>query len=644
MSLSAASRSLTRLCRGTVVTTCFCLCALLFAGCSTTRPIDPQEAKAGQWGRPGASAAGQPTEPPGQDTDRDTIPDERERALKSDPRNPDTDKDSFDDGFEDMLAEYGFDLLVASRDSDQDGLEDDLERKLGTNPERPDSDGDGWSDFDEQLNRYFGYDPMVPSADADFDGLTDNLETRIGSAPDRVDTNGDGVDDFPAYSAGINPAGEKIEGGLGEIISTPYSPAMRDAIRAIRTGRKFEHFPENLAGELPYPRVTRALAAAGQVKPSAALMQRSVFNPHNSPGIYDTYNDIVSKLSAIANEFDGNPGPDIVRMFHWTQRTIEDLERPGRTIYALKISDNPGVNENEPEVAFLGMHHARELVTTSLTFRVIDDLTKGYKAGDVEIRKHVDNAEIWLIPVVNPNGYERALTAQDDWRKNTRRVSPQQQRLGVDLNRNYGFAHATSLTQAQRAGLDQNTRYANGITNNGSFDIDNPQFPGIAAFTEVETQAVRGLAHNQFATEPRNQVDGLICSLSWHTYGGVVGHPLGHKPIPPATDLSGADRATLGGLTDGIAVAVGFGYKNIKDGFRNLSVANGDTINGYSVFGDSDDWLFKDKHTYAILIEAYSPQEGLVGFNFGPTDAAGRDAVTLHNFQGALHLIKNCRP
>jgi hypothetical protein len=416
---------------------------------------------------------------------------------------------------------------------------------------------------------------------------------------------------------------------------------MGDALDSIRKGGSF---PESLAGELPYPRVTRPLAAVPTVRPSAALMQRSLFNPHDSPGIYEPYNDIVSKLFAIASEFDGNPGPDIVRIFQWSQRTIEDFERPGRIIYALKISDNPGVNEQEPEVAFLGMHHARELVTTSITTRLIHDLTKGYAAGDPQIRKRVDNAEIWVIPVVNPNGYERALTAQADWRKNTRRVSAQQTRLGVDLNRNYGFAHATTLTQAQRAALDWRTRDSNGILDNGNFDIDNPQYPGTAPFTEVETQAVRGLAHNHFATEPRDQVDGLICSLSWHTYGGVVGHPLGHKPIPPATDLSGAERTFLGDFTDGIAGAVGFGYKNIKDGFRNLSTSNGDTINGYSVFGDSDDWLFKDKHTWAVLIEAFSPQEGLVGFNFNPTSAAGRDALTLHNFQGALKLIETCRP
>jgi hypothetical protein len=108
--------------------------------------------------------------------------------------------------------------------------------------------------------------------------------------------------------------------------------------------------------------------------------------------------------------------------------------------------------------------------------------------------------------------------------------------------------------------------------------------------------------------------------------------------------LPPSDRTTFGGLTDGIAAAIAFDYKNIKDGFPSLSTANGDTINGYSVFGDSDDWLYKDGQTWALLVEAFSPPEGFTGSNFYPTTAAGRDALTLHNFQGALKLLQTCKP
>jgi hypothetical protein len=615
-------------------------------GTTPREPRPPEEGRAGTWTRVDTSAAGKPAVSPALDSDGDGIPDERERLLGSDPYNRDTDGDGFDDGFEDMFSEFGFDILKPSLDSDHDGLEDGFEKKIGTNPQNPDTDSDGWSDLDELINRFYGYDPLVPTADTDFDGLSDELEKRIGSSPTNADTNGDGINDFMAYTAGLDPAGPKIQGGLGELTGITYSNAIREALEAIRAGKRF---PEALAGELPYSRVMQPLVAAGRVKPSAALMQRSVYNPHNSPGIYKPYNEIVSDLFTTASQFNGSSGPDLVRLFVWSQATVdccepkEGREKPGRPIYAMKISDNPGTNEKEPEILFMGEHHARELITATFTMDLINTLTKGYAAGDPAIRKLVDNAEIWVMPVINPNGYERALAAQLDWRKNTRKVSAAQKMLGVDLNRNYDFEHATSLTVAQRTALDSNARSSNGITGAGGFDIDSFQYPGTGSFTEVETQAVRGLAHSQFAGENRHQVDGLVCSLSWHTYSGSVGHPMGHKPVvPPHTGLTSADKSTLGSLSGDIAT--GSGYKNIFDTFEKQLISNGDPLNGYPVFGDSNDWLYKDGHTYSILVEGYSAAEGMVNFSFYPLSAADRDAVSAHNIKGALALIRSCRP
>ena len=626
-------------------------CVTLFVGCThgprPRGPVPPQEAGAGSWARVDTAGAGiDKAISPGRDSDGDGIPDDRERALGSDPNKRDTDGDGFDDGFEDTFSEFGFDILTRSADTDRDGLEDAYEKKIGTNPENPDSDGDTWGDLDEVINRHYGYNPVVPTADADFDGLSDDLEKRIGSSPSNPDTNGDGINDFMAYSAGLDPAGPKIEGGLGELTGITYSKAMGEALTAIRGGKAF---PASLAGELPYSFVTRDLVASGRVKPSAALIQRSAANPHNSPGIYPPYNDIVNDLFATAAKFDGSPQPDLVRLFVWSQPTVdcceakENREKPGRRIYAIKISRNPGTNDPEPEVLFMGNHHARELITATFTMDLIHKLTDGYASGDTAIRKLVDNAEVWLIPVVNPNGYDRAISAQLNWRKNTRKAFPTQKLLGVDLNRNYDFEHATALTVAQRMAIDPNGRTSNGITPSGGFDMDSEQYPGTGSFTEVETQAVRGLAHSQFAGENRHQVDGLLCSLSWHTYSGTVGHPMSHKPVvPPHTGLTGADKTKLATLSGDVAAASA--YLNIFDGFEKQRIANGDPINGYPVFGDSNDWLYKDGHTWSILIEGYGAAEGWVGSNFYPVTAPARDAVSANNVKAALALIRSCRP
>lgn len=616
---------------------------IVLTGCrpkTKERPLPP--ATGSEWAQIDAKAP-MANGAPGEDRDGDSVTDDRERDLGSNPESADSDGDGFPDGLEDRFADYGFDLVRETVDRDRDGLPDDREAELGTNPSSPDSDGDGWSDFDEELNRYFGFDPTKRTKDADFDGLADDLELRIGSSPSKVDSNEDGIPDFPTYAADFAPGGPKLIGGRGELIGITYSPAMAEALEAIRRRRSF---PAELAPQLPYPEVTAELIRSGAARPSAALMQRSVYNPHNSPGLYPTYAEIERDLFALANTYDGNPGPAIVRLFHWTGQTVDNCDprghrRGGRRIYALKISGRPDRNTRAPEVLFMGLHHARELITATHTLRLLHKLTDEY-ATDPGIREIVDSREIWVIPVVNPNGYERAIGSQVDWRKNTRLVA-NQTRCGIDLNRNYGFEHVTAFPPAQRAALPDVA--SSGVSSSGSLVPDSQTFPGPQPFSEVETQAVRGLAHSQFLTRLRREVDGLGCALSWHSYGGVVGHPMSHVP-QLTTGLQPADVVPFGDLT--AAMANEAGYTDVRDGFPTLTTVDGCGYGGYSVYGDSDDWLYKDGGTFAVLIEAYSRDErgtcatGPINYDFYPLDAPTRDLVAEHNVRAALAMLRRC--
>ena len=444
--LSQRSRQRSRGLSLPVATLLLIACAVAGSGCAGHR-----RPNATAWGTIATDSTDSKTEDiPGSDRDQDGVTDDRERVLGSNPGSADSDNDGYADGYEDRLAEFGFDLTKPTFDRDKDGLSDALETTLGTNPASPDSDGDGWGDFDEELNRYFGYDPRAKTADADFDGLGDELEKRLGSSPERVDSNGDGISDFVAYSADRSPAGPPLKGPLADLMGVTYSPAMGAALERIRKGASF---PDELAGQLPYPAVTASPAAKG-LRPSAALMQRSLYNPHNSPGIYKTYAEIEQELFKLAQTFDGSPSPFLVRLFYWTGQTIDNCgnkRAAGRKIYAVKVSANPQQNDKEPEVAFLGVHHARELITAYQTLRLLHALTDGY-ATNSTIKKLVDTREVWVIPVVNPNGYDRAVANQLDWRKNTRWTEGQK-RCGTDLNRNYDSGHPSTFTQAQRMSL-----------------------------------------------------------------------------------------------------------------------------------------------------------------------------------------------
>lgn len=105
----------------------------------------------------------------------------------------------------------------------------------------------------------------------------------------------------------------------------------------------------------------------------------------------------------------------------------------GRWIYGVKISDNPEIDEDEPEVLLDAMHHAREWATPQAARYFVDTLLKHYSTN-ADFQSFIDNTELWVFPVVNPDGYVYDYPAQLSWRKNRQ---PFGSSIGCDLNRNY---------------------------------------------------------------------------------------------------------------------------------------------------------------------------------------------------------------
>jgi len=110
----------------------------------------------------------------------------------------------------------------------------------------------------------------------------------------------------------------------------------------------------------------------------------------------------------------------------------------GNNLWAIKISDNPTVDEAEPEVLFDGVHHAREPITVEAQMHFMEWLTQGYGV-DPEATFLVDNREIWFVPIMNVDGYLYNETTYPGgggmWRKNRRDNAGSCE--GVDNNRNY---------------------------------------------------------------------------------------------------------------------------------------------------------------------------------------------------------------
>jgi carboxypeptidase T len=186
------------------------------------------------------------------------------------------------------------------------------------------------------------------------------------------------------------------------------------------------------------------------------------------------------------------------------------LTGQGRNIWAFRISDNPDVDESEPEVLFDGMHHAREIMTSEFLIMFADYLCQNY-GSDPVITWLVDNREVYIVPIMNPDGV--SYNEQTDplgggmWRKNRRLNSPGS--YGVDLNRNYPFQW--------------------GYDNVGSSPYpDDDTYRGPSAGSEPEVQALMGLinAHH------------FVTHNSYHSYQGLTLFPWGYTLTPCPDDAT----------------------------------------------------------------------------------------------------------
>jgi len=152
-------------------------------------------------------------------------------------------------------------------------------------------------------------------------------------------------------------------------------------------------------------------------------------------GNYLTYSEALASMDSVSNAY-----PNIVSAKQILPNTIlGDTTWDGNYVWAIKVSDNVGTQENEPEALIVSLHHAREPITTSVAIYYLHWLADNYGI-DPEATWLVNNRQIWIVPIVNPDGYlynETHGGYGGMWRKNRRNNGGGQ--WGVDPNRNYPY-------------------------------------------------------------------------------------------------------------------------------------------------------------------------------------------------------------
>ncbi|MBW1809155.1 MAG: proprotein convertase P-domain-containing protein [Deltaproteobacteria bacterium] len=147
---------------------------------------------------------------------------------------------------------------------------------------------------------------------------------------------------------------------------------------------------------------------------------------------------------------------------------LEDNLFEGHVVYAMKISDNVAVDEDEPTYLMDMQMHAREVMTAEVALDAIEYLTSRY-ASDPQVQRWVDNMEIWIVPQVNPDGSAYVHEQYNMWRKNRRPDCP------VDLNRNYEWSYRACSGSSD---------YCDDDTHHGSGPASEPETQAMQALME----------------------------------------------------------------------------------------------------------------------------------------------------------------
>ena len=278
---------------------------------------------------------------------------------------------------------------------------------------------------------------------------------------------------------------------------------------------------------------------------------------YGSMGGYYTFQEIEENIDELISLY-----PNII-----SEKISIGFSLEGRNIWALKVSDNPNINEQEPQALYTGLHHSREPMSYMNLFYFMHWLGENYET-DLLAQHLVNNRELWFIPAINPDGlvYNETIAPGGGGmqRKNTRDTCSGTP-IGVDLNRNYGYLW--------------------GYDNEGSSpDGCNETYRGTSPFSEPETQAVRDFV---------NQHDFKI-NFNYHSYSDLLIYPFGYEYENNAPQ-------------EDIDIFIEYGQDMVQ--YNGYTLGTGPDLL-YPVNGDACDWMYGEANIFSYTPEIGSNSDG----------------------------------
>ncbi|WP_075733031.1 M14 family metallopeptidase [Streptomyces acidiscabies] len=272
----------------------------------------------------------------------------------------------------------------------------------------------------------------------------------------------------------------------------------------------------------------------------------------------------------------------------------------GRDIYAIKISDNVGTDEAEPEVLFTHHQHAREHLTVEMALYLIRELGAGY-GTDSRITNMVNGREIWIVPDLNPDGgeYDIATGSYRSWRKN-RQPNSGSSAVGTDLNRNWNYRW--------------------GCCGGSSGTTSSETYRGTAAESAPEVKVVADFVRSRVV----GGVQQIKTNIDFHTYSQLVLWPFGYTTSDTATGMTADDNAAFKAVGQKMAASNGYTPEQSSD--------------LYITDGSIDDYLWGTHKIFSFTFEMYPSSSSGGGF-YPPDEVIERE--TSRNRDAVLQLLEN---
>jgi hypothetical protein len=207
------------------------------------------------------------------------------------------------------------------------------------------------------------------------------------------------------------------------------------------------------------------------------------------PSRYHTYDEIKAELDSLQLVY-----PDFVFV-----DSIGVSKTDSIPIWAVKLSDNASVDEDEPAVLYVGQCHAEEVLGVEISMYMINEILGHFYQAPYAI--WLSELEIWFIPSINPEGLQVVMDGWDTAFRKTKRDNnfngifdfqpgPGHDIDGVDPNRNYSYNWVHGDTLYEPSGEERYDYYR-----------------GPEPFSEGGTQAVKRLAEEQ----------QFLYSINWHS-------------------------------------------------------------------------------------------------------------------------------